>query len=110
MIVGKRGAEQPSEAPKKKRKTSSGDESDEVDDEDEVKIVHDDLDGIDTSNIIPRSRRRAAINSGLVRNTPPAKSTSSSSKSPSKAVAESNADKPRSKAISADDSDEEAEF
>ena len=55
---------------------------------------------LDTSNIIPRTKRRAAINAGLVDNTAPPESSSSSSTS---TVAKKHAK------IEEEDDDEEAE-
>ncbi|KAL4150695.1 hypothetical protein KRP22_011957 [Phytophthora ramorum] len=51
-------------APKqKKRRTRDSDDSEDSGDESEpeIKMTEDDLVGVDTSNIIPRSRRRAAV-------------------------------------------------
>lgn len=45
--------------PKKKRRTTSDDDDDESDPE--VKLNEDDFIGIDSTNIIPRTRRRAAV-------------------------------------------------
>lgn len=50
------------------------------DEEDTVKIVAEDYEDIDKSNIIPRSRRRAAIASGLVGPSSSSKSKSSTNR------------------------------
>jgi hypothetical protein len=68
-------------------------------DENKIIIEQSELDALDTSNIIPRGRRRAALASGLVA---PASSSSSSSAA---------AAAPRkSHTIKLDDDEEEAEF
>ena len=78
----------------------------EDDDEDEVKFVPDDLDGIDSSNIIPRGKRRSALNSGLIVAKPPPKASIAPSAAP---IA-----KPpvnfKAKSIQDDDDEAEAEF
>jgi hypothetical protein len=51
------------------KRTSSGSQDDDGDDNDEddmPKFVRDDLTAIETSNIIPRTKRRAALASGLI--------------------------------------------
>lgn len=99
--LGKRALPKSSANPIKKKKNQDDDDDDDddddadEDDEDAVKIVEEDFEGIDKSNIISRTRRRAAVASGLVRenvNRPSSSSGGFKSK------------------ISKDDSDEEAEF
>ena len=67
-----------------------------------MKIVEEDYEDIDTSNIIPRSKRRAAVASGLVRDKPKPKPAATSSSSSGGGLLK----KPKK----IDDDDEEAEF
>ena len=66
-LLGKRGS------------SSSAADEDDDDDDGETKFVADDLEAIDASNIIPRSKRRSALNSGLAATANKAPSSSSSS-------------------------------
>lgn len=66
-----------------------------------AKTVPEDYEAIDTANIIPRSKRRAALASGLAR--VESRPSSSSSSKPSVAAA-----KPKSRKVESDD--EEAEL
>lgn len=45
----------------KKRRTKGSDDDSDSESDPEVKLNEDDFIGVDTSNIIPRARRRAAI-------------------------------------------------
>lgn len=78
-----------------KRPSSAKD--DEGDDEDRpAKTVKEDYEAIDSSNIIPRGKRRAALASGLARAAPPSRPVSSGGK--------------LSRPKHNDDTDDEAEF
>ena len=91
VISGKRPISAASSSAPSSAKRARGSDDDE---EEEVTFVADKLDDIDSSNIIPRSKRRAALASGLVR------ATSASSSSA-----------PKNPAVSQFDSDdEEADF
>ena len=62
-----KGSSSSSTSKKPKTQDDDDDEDDDGDDDDAPKYVKDDLDDIQSSNIIPRGTRRAALASGLVR-------------------------------------------
>ncbi len=89
MIVDKRVTDDTSRKTKKRKV-----DYDEEDVDDEIIIDPSELEALDTSNIIPRSRRSAAIRSGLAGSGDSSYGKSSKTKSK----------------ISVEDDDEEAEF
>jgi hypothetical protein len=97
----KRSADGSEQVKKKKQKleASSDEDDDDDDDEDEdgPKIVDEEFEGIDRTNIIPRSSRRAALASGLARTNASSSSSSVASKS-------------KTRDDDDDDDEEEAEF
>lgn len=94
--LGKRSADEAASSEKKPRR--------EKDDSEKVRIVEEDFEGIDTANILPRSRRKAAISSGLSR---PEYSRPNSAAAPPK-TSSSSSSKPTKKHNDSDD--DEAEF
>lgn len=83
---------------------STADDDDEDDFEDEIDASE--LEALDTSNIIPRSRRQAALASGLARSAPPA-----TKPAPAASAATSSSGSSRKPLkINDDDEDDEAEF
>lgn len=102
----------PTAAPKKRK---DRDDDEDGGDEEGVKFVKDDMEGIDVSNIITGGRRRSAMASGLATKpaVPSARAVDTASKASSSKDVPAATKAPanfKSKAIVCDDDDEEAEF